>query len=644
MDIKKALVGTSLFLVIVLFFVFASIFLKNFDFKKATGSVLDSQITPSSVPLKKGDAISLEINAKSAISVFVGKNGQQEILFAKNETDNLPIASITKLVTALVVLDNYDLSQKVLIDADSSSLEKGRPASVLAVGQSFFVKSLLNLMLVDSNSTAADSLAKVAGYDRFLQLMNEKAKAIGLSDVIFSTPVGRGNTNLMSVQDVVKILNYINLNKPEIFDISSQKSYILFDSNFQFVRNVQNINSLLDDPTLSERIIGGKTGETVDAGQCLALIVKAKDRQNYIINVVLNSDDRFSEMKKIINWDDASYDWQIDNSVNLVPDGQQFDPANLDWKQATASAAWPARDSHAVVVFKDKIWLMGGLNANGRMTEPGFVDYILAPHFSDVWSSEDGVNWQLVNDKAPWGPRRSIELVAFNNKMWLMGGYSPESGYKNDVWSTEDGVNWKQEVASAAWPAREGHQLVVFQNKIWLLGGVKYDKEIAEQTDEKKIFNDVWYSSDGVNWIEATEHAQWPARWDHAATVFQDKIWIADGMIFGSTMFKDVWSSEDGVNWTQTTENAPFSVRQGNFLTEYHGKLFLIGRLDGVNNGGVNDVWYSDDGSNWQKTKKDPLWLGREDLGAEVFKDKIWIFGGMDSNWTWTNNIWYSTF
>ncbi|MCX6721237.1 MAG: serine hydrolase, partial [Candidatus Staskawiczbacteria bacterium] len=523
----------------------------------------------------------------------------------------------------------YDLSQKVVINEDCSAMEQGRADCVLKAGQSFSVKSLLNLMLVESNSSAAQSLANVIGQDKFVDLMNAKAREIGLASVNFSTPVGRGETNLLSVHEVAKLMGYILADKPEIFQMSAQKNYALYDFSNVFVRNSKNIDELLFDSDLGPRIVGGKTGETADAGQCLALVAKSLDNKNYLVNVILNSSDRFEEMKKMINWADENYIW---------PD-KPFDASSLDWKEAVKSAPWEARDSGAVVVYNNKIWLMGGLDANGHMSKPGFVDYNASPHFSDVWNSDDGINWKQVAKNSPWGNRRSIELVNFKGKIWLMGGYSPDYGYRNDVWSTTDGINWKQETASAAWPAREGHQLVVFQDKIWLIGGVKYDKGIASATSGPKLFNDVWYSSDGINWTEATNNAAWAPRWDHAVGIFQNKLWLVDGMVFGSAMFSDVWSSADGVTWIKTADGL-FDARQGNYITEYKGKLWVIGKMKG----GGNDVWHSDDGVNWQKTKNDPMWLGREDFCGAIFKDKIWILEGMDINWHWNNDIWYSTF
>lgn len=313
----------------------------------------------------------------------------------------------------------------------------------------------------------------------------------------------------------------------------------------------------------------------------------------------------------------------------------EINPASLNWEQALSSAPWEGRDSQAVVVYKDKIWLIGGLDGTKRLVSPGNIDYGNALHFSDVWSSEDGKNWVKVANESPWGDRRSMEVVDFKGKMWLMGGWGPEVGYKNNVWSSEDGVRWKLEIASAAWPAREGHQLLVFQNKIWLIGGVRYDRH--------QLFTDVWYSDNGINWTEATKNAGWSPRWDFASTVFDNKLWTIGGMDLKGNIYNDVWSSADGANWTLVNKNPPFASRQGGAIVDYQNKLWIVSRLNIPEYGnGANDVWYSDDGISWQKTENDPLWTGREDVGVVVFKDKIWVMGGMDSEWKWKNDVWYS--
>lgn len=310
-----------------------------------------------------------------------------------------------------------------------------------------------------------------------------------------------------------------------------------------------------------------------------------------------------------------------------------FDPLKTDWQEIISVAEFEARDSHALIAFKNKLWVMGGLNGNCCVQKLGVVDYEKAPHFADIWSSEDGKVWELKNQNAPWEKRRSIQVVEFNGKLWLLGGWGPTIGYKNDVWSSEDGINWKLEKETAEWSAREGHTALVFDNKLWVIGGVTYNNH--------RLVNDVWFSLDGINWQEATQNTGWELRWDHASAVFKDKLWVIGGMGFDGKLFKDVWSSKDGKVWKQEVLNPPFTPRQGGGLVEFENKLWLISRLNAnIYGGGVNDVWFSEDGIAWQKTEKDPKWSGREDVGVVVFQNKIWVVGGMDKDFVWKNDVW----
>ncbi|MBI2626579.1 MAG: hypothetical protein HYW69_03240 [Candidatus Nealsonbacteria bacterium] len=328
----------------------------------------------------------------------------------------------------------------------------------------------------------------------------------------------------------------------------------------------------------------------------------------------------------------ASYFFSV--KTGEVQGYEIFNPDLLGWQEATSTVPWPPRDSHALTVYKDKMWLMGGLNANDFILGAGSVEYWKAPHFADVWTSENGEDWSLIAENSPWGKRRSIQVVSFKDKMWLMGGWGPQVGYRNDIWYSEDGANWIEAAPNANWPAREGHSLVVFKDNLWLIGGVNYD--------ERETKNDVWYSEDGINWLEATSSVPWVPRWDHAVTVFKDELWLIGGMDLNDNTFKDVWNSKDGQNWQLVTDNPPWQQRQGHNALAFRDKLWIIGRLNDVTNGGMNDIWFSEDGINWTKTKNDPAWLGREDSAAVVFKDEIWIMGGMDANWHWRNDVWHS--
>ena len=82
----------------------------------------------------------------------------------------------------------------------------------------------------------------------------------------------------------------------------------------------------------------------------------------------------------------------------VILEKEIFEPEKLNWEQAISSAPWPKRDAHTLNVFKNKLWIFGGVGG----TSP---DY--SKNYSDVWNSENGKDWILVANNAPWGPRRA---------------------------------------------------------------------------------------------------------------------------------------------------------------------------------------------------------------------------------------------
>jgi serine-type D-Ala-D-Ala carboxypeptidase (penicillin-binding protein 5/6) len=244
-------------------------------------------------------------DAKSAMSVEMDNNGQERVLFEKNIDEKLLIASITKLMTAAVVLENYDLSQTVKI---------GRPAvlqgGLLNVGDTFSVDTLLHMILIAPDNTAAYTLGEIMGKQKFVGLMNLKAKEFGLSNTNYVNSVGYGLGNHSTARDLVSIAFHLLKQHPEIFTISSAPTYDIYNVARTFHYKVTNADKLLAESTgLKDRIIGGKLGENNVAGGCLLLVFKSPDMNEYIINVILDSKLRFTEMKELVDWTDTAYKW-----------------------------------------------------------------------------------------------------------------------------------------------------------------------------------------------------------------------------------------------------------------------------------------------------------------------------------------------
>lgn len=279
------------------------------------------EMTFVEIPPKKPK---LEIEAKSAFSLRIGKSGREKILFEKEPNLTLPIASLTKLMTALIVLEdpeNYDFSKIITISKETAKNEDVPEYGNLNFGEKKSIEELLNLMLSFSSNDAAFALADEAvassspfanarvseeiKVENFVERMNKKAEILDLRNTHFVNPTGLDPRNLngwseetkyffnfSTVEDLAKLSQYILNEFPIIFEISSQKPIFPIKNGFAALALPQNVN-----------IIGGKTGYTDTAGGCMLLVFESEGR--YFINIVLGTDSveiRVREMQKLIDW------------------------------------------------------------------------------------------------------------------------------------------------------------------------------------------------------------------------------------------------------------------------------------------------------------------------------------------------------
>jgi len=244
----------------------------------------------------------LEVNAEAAISVKTNFQGKSTNLFEKNINTPLPIASLTKLMTAVVVLDNYNLSDTAVVDKIADSQDSMKHDVVL--GQTMSVENFLNIMLIESSNKSAYVLSEgpggYPGEPAFVDLMNKKAKDVGLQDTFFVDPTGLSAGDVSTASDLVKLAEYILSNKKysKISDVSKLRGLTI-----KGFGNVENTDELLAE---IPDIICSKTGFTTAAKGCLLVAIGPtglpSKNNDYLINVILGADDRFSEMRKMINW------------------------------------------------------------------------------------------------------------------------------------------------------------------------------------------------------------------------------------------------------------------------------------------------------------------------------------------------------
>jgi len=283
--------------------------LENLWFEKEIGENPDLYFATAglALPRKHADLKNLEIGAESAISVLIKNSGQEKIIFEKNSDKELPIASLSKIMSADVFIENFDLSQNIIIPKESALRKK--LIDRFEEGEIFIAKDLLFSSLVESDNDGIAALAEAVGYNAFVNLMNLESNYLGLNNTKFYNPTGldpifeEEGINVSSANDVVKLTRHF-LKKPIAPYLFSLKEYNLYTSSGIFHHTSSTTNTILvsDIQFKGFEIIGGKTGSTKEAKGCLILTLKNKKNGDLLINVILGSEDRFGEMEKLVNW------------------------------------------------------------------------------------------------------------------------------------------------------------------------------------------------------------------------------------------------------------------------------------------------------------------------------------------------------
>ncbi len=229
----------------------------------------------------------LSINSANAVLIDL-KSGK--VLFDKNSTTRMYPASMTKIMTAIIVLERTsDLNEKVLLNKEMFHTLYNENASMAGFlpGERVSIIDLLNGLLLPSGAECAVGLSEyIAGSeDDFVSLMNEKAKEIGMNDSHFTNTTGLHNKNHYSTaMDIAVLLKYA-LNNDTFYKIftSAQHSTMSTNRHDDGITYYSTLFSRIESPDFSGgSILGGKTGYTPEAGQCLASLA-VKNNKYYIL-------------------------------------------------------------------------------------------------------------------------------------------------------------------------------------------------------------------------------------------------------------------------------------------------------------------------------------------------------------------------
>jgi hypothetical protein len=296
-------------------------------------------------------------------------------------------------------------------------------------------------------------------------------------------------------------------------------------------------------------------------------------------------------------WSSSDADnWKLESEVKTIESNTIVD--------------YSGRAGHGLVVFQDKLWLIGGYNLEGS--------------HADVWYSSGGKNWIRQTNTAPFGKRSNHQTVVFKDKLYVIGGHSDTGDYLNDVWSF-DGNNWVQETNEAGFLPRSSMNLAFLNSKWILVGGLNRDQI-------QPFLDDVWESDDLVNWVKRKDSIDLYEAHSQTLIEFDNKLWLTglDGIRY----------SLDGINWSIPKENPTiYSPRYAHDAISFNGSMWVFGGFDGESR---NDIYRTEDGVHWDKLRENAEFSPRSDHSVEEFNGRLWLIGGYGGEDDYNGAIWVS--
>ncbi|MGI9613481.1 MAG: hypothetical protein ACR2QO_11260 [Acidimicrobiales bacterium] len=329
-------------------------------------------------------------------------------------------------------------------------------------------------------------------------------------------------------------------------------------------------------------------------------------------------------------------------------EGADVDLESYRWEQVADDAPWGGRAGLRVVEFDDALFLLGGRTPR-QSTIPGDSEI-----WADVWRSDDlGVTWNPIatgESGPPWPARAYFQAVTTDDEILVLGGqdygleenpfcalleqglepppglgidpdapcpeFLPTSQFFNDVWASPDGIDWEQRTDDAPWTGRAGLSAAVLGDYVYVLGGSRNDDTaiIGANGPTREYFNDVWRSTDGVEWELATDDAPWAPRAGASVETRGDYLWVFGGEAgfvcepVGDCVppyFNDVWRTTDGADWEEVSASAGWSPRPGHQCEPVGAEFVCFGGFGLEAN--PADVQSSADGASWTELSE-PAW------------------------------------
>lgn len=294
-----------------------------FAFLSSSGADMSAQdfvlpeieiLQPAKIPRKNAKKVAPKLINNEKTAILAIDMGTGKTLLAKRENRPQEIASLTKIMTSLLILENHNLDEIVTIPLAATKVI-GAKANFYQY-EKLTVKTLLEAALIPSANDAAMALAifDAGSEENFVKKMNRKAKELGLNSAKFYNPTGLDHYdekndewvgNKMSANDLASLAKLALRNKFFRRTVN-KRSFQGTSVDGEFFHEKASTNQLFDTFL---NLKGVKTGYTELAGQCFISLGETKDG-NDIMTVVLGSSDRFGETKKLLSWIYDSFVWE----------------------------------------------------------------------------------------------------------------------------------------------------------------------------------------------------------------------------------------------------------------------------------------------------------------------------------------------
>ncbi|RVU46312.1 hypothetical protein [Rubrivivax rivuli] len=259
------------------------------------------------------------------------------------------------------------------------------------------------------------------------------------------------------------------------------------------------------------------------------------------------------------------------------------------WRELPNSQTWQPRDGAGLLALNGSLYLLGG--------------WLWGPVTNEFWRTRDLVHWEFLGH-APWPARHGSAWLVHGGRLWVIGG-----DLYADVWSSSDGVTWDLEQPSAPFGRRYTPNAASLNGRIVVYAGQSWNGGQWCQIGapcEAEAPRDVWSSADGRVWRLETAQAPWAGRGlIHGSLVWDGQIFLLGGglkavpagSLYSETVFEatDVWSSRDGVTWQLRSDQLGFAGRTHASVVASSQGCYVSDGSVGTQVNVVNDVYFAPD-------------------------------------------------